>query len=103
MRTKHNLDKKTYGRIFVRNEEEVAKVKEIIETFDPFEAEYLPEDFITVWGGDITDTVYGHKFEIDALGLTQVCLDQGIWPIIVTGIHTDWWTVDRGGFETDTE
>ena len=53
---------KGYGRLFVENKEDIARVKEIIREMDDFEYSYLPEDLITVFSDENMKAVYTHKF-----------------------------------------
>lgn len=69
---------KTYGRIFVQKEEDIALVKAIMQDLDEFEYEYLPSDLITVWTPN-SGMVYLHKFEMDKIALTEKCIMAGIW------------------------
>jgi hypothetical protein len=54
---------KGYGRLFVENKEDIAKVKEIIKEMDDFEYAYLPSDLITVFSDENMQSVYTHKFD----------------------------------------
>ena len=69
---------KGYGRFFVENEEDIAKVKEIIKEMDDFEYAYLPEDLITVFSDENMQSVYTHKFDdthaIDLVNPIIACL-----------------------------
>ena len=59
------MQRKTWGRIFVREEEDVARLIELLRTIDEYEVDgYLGDDIVEVWGGDF-DLVYTHKFEMD--------------------------------------
>jgi len=79
------FQKKTYGRIWVQEADQVEKVNALIKEIDAFEWDYLPDDFIAVYDGDLEDVIWGHKFELDIAKLTQECLFRGIWIACVTG------------------
>lgn len=84
--------RKSYGRIFVEKEEDIARVKAIIRKMDEFEYDYLPEKLITVFSPNIKtfpvdnpkdhfwlDFEYTHKF--DSLDLNELqfrCWAAGI-------------------------
>lgn len=78
------FERKTHGRIFVMTSADIEKVRAIIAELDGFEAEYLPEKFITVWDG-AADLVYGGKFEADIDRLTTECWNRKIPILCVTG------------------
>lgn len=91
------LDAKTYGRIWVRTEEDKTKVVAIIEEMDPFEFSYMgktsgPDCFVGVWPEDPTEAklVYGHKFELRTDTLRFICWQQGIEIWVVTGHRRDY-------------
>lgn len=65
------FDYKGYGRIFVEKEEDIQKVKDKIKEIDDFEYEYLPDDLISVWEGDLNDLVYNWKF--DEMDIDDLC------------------------------
>jgi len=81
------LSNKTYGRIFVRTEADVAKVVEMIKTISEFEHSYMPKDFVAVMPEDVNEAklVYGHKFEIRTDLLQLACWRAGIEIWIETG------------------
>lgn len=54
---------KGYGRIFVEKEEDIQKIKEIIEEIDQFEYSYLPDNLIAVFSDENMKSVYTHKFD----------------------------------------
>ena len=57
------FDRKGYGRIFVETEEDVQRLKDIINEIDPYEGNhYLPDDLIAVFSDDNFESVYTHKF-----------------------------------------
>lgn len=62
---------KGYGRIFVENEKDIQIVKNKIKELDNFEYEYLPDDLIIVWRGDLDDITYCYKF--DKLDIDNLC------------------------------
>lgn len=88
----NTFPRKNYGVIFVEKEEDIAKVKEIIEKMDEFEYKYLPEELIQVFNPNIKtfpkenpkehlwlDLKYTHKF--DSLNLNELqfrCWAEGI-------------------------
>lgn len=49
----NEFPRKGYGRIFVEQEKDIPKVKEIIRKMDDFEYGYLPEDLIAVFNPNI--------------------------------------------------
>lgn len=86
------FQRKTYGRIFVQKQEDVAEVEQTIREVDEFEFGYMPKNLIVVYdpiGPNLL--TYLHKFEMSKIALTQACLKKGIWI----------WCVDNGT-ELDT-
>lgn len=79
--------KKTYGRIWVREEADVARVRDLIKDLDEFEFEYLPNDFVAVWPENPrkAELVYGHKFELRTDLLEYECWRRGIQIYLITG------------------
>jgi|GEM_PF-3033926 len=85
------LNRKTYGRIWVRTEADRVKVLDLIKEVDPGEYEtYMPKDFVAVMPEDLSKAklVYGHKFEIRTDQLELACWKAGVEIWIVTG-HRD--------------
>ena len=85
------FEHKGYGRFYVENEEDIAKVKEIIREIDDFEYSYLPEDLITVFSDKNMYAVYTHKF--DDMCMTEVLYRawaKGIKCFCVFGKITGW-------------
>lgn len=86
----NTFGRKEYGRIFVKNESDIEKVKAIIKSMDEFEYGYLPSDLIGVFNpriihGDGGKTfvdvpvAYTHKFDSLDLNELQVrCWLKGI-------------------------
>lgn len=85
----YTFPRKAYGIIFVENEEDVEKVKEIIRRMDEFEYEYLPTDFIQPFSAKTTTIgsheeyvlrmKYTHKFDsLDLNELQYRCWAAGI-------------------------
>ncbi len=73
-----NFTRKGYGRIYVVNKDDIAKVDSIIQQMDAFEYEYLPDDFIAPFS-EYPGLCYTHKFDgLDTNALTAICLKQGI-------------------------
>jgi len=73
-----SMPHKGYGRIYVEQEEDIKKVKDIIKNMDEFEADYLPKDLIGVFDGKKQMT-YTHKFDdLDVNNLIIECWNQGI-------------------------
>lgn len=88
----NTLPRKGYARIFVEKEEDIPKVKEIIQKMDEYEYEYLPNELIAVFDPNIKtfpkenpkdhlwlDFKYTHKF--DSLNLNELqfrCWAEGI-------------------------
>lgn len=71
--------KKGYGRIYVRHEKDIPRVKEIIKQLDDYEWSYFPHnDFVVPWTGFV-DLVYTHKFEACQDAITLRCLKENIW------------------------
>lgn len=74
------FQRKTYGRIFVAQDEQIELVEKIIGELDPFEAKYMPEVLVTIYSpGGKNPLIYLHKFEMDIIALTRTCLEKGIW------------------------
>ncbi len=94
----NSLGKKTYGRIWVRTEEDRIRVVKIIEELDEFEASYLgsrdggEDDFVAVWPTDPkkASLTYGHKFEICRDKLRYECWLHGIEVWIVSDRRQDY-------------
>lgn len=69
---------KSYGAIYVKDEKDIPKVKEVIKEMDEFEFEYLPKEFIKPFS-DYPRVCYTHKFsDLDIDDLTAKCWDKGI-------------------------
>lgn len=88
----NTFSRKNYGRILVREEEHIQKVKDIIKEMDEFEYDYMPDDLITVFKQNDVSTVYTQKF--DSLDLNELqlrCWEQDIPIMIINGlIQTDY-------------
>jgi len=56
------MHRKGYGRIYVRTQDEIEKVKAIIKNLDEFEYGYMPKDLITTFD-QYPKLVYLHKFD----------------------------------------
>jgi hypothetical protein len=85
-----SFTRKGYGRIYVEKEEDIPKVKEIIEQMDEYEYSYMPKDYITTFD-DYPSVAYTHKFDslnIDAL--TAICWDKGIKIFCLDNGHNEW-------------
>lgn len=89
--TYNTFPRKLYGAIFVENEEDIQKVKDIIKAMDDFEYEYLPSELIKVFNPNerifedgskhyYIPLCYTHKF--DSLDLNE--LQARCW---MAGIH----------------
>lgn len=88
---------KGYGRIFTDSEENIEKIKKIIQEMDEYEFGYLPSDLIAVYDpskykvyadGSVgtEDTVYNHKFDDLDLGeLMFRCWNNGIHVFCLIG------------------
>lgn len=85
----NNFPRKGYGAIFVENQEDVERVKNIIREMDEFEYGYLPENFIKPFVVETTEISgkehyvlrlnYTHKFDdLDLNELLVRCWGQGI-------------------------
>ena len=81
----YGFERKTYGRIWVPNPEDLPRVHNIIKKLDEFEFSYMPAGFVAAYADDIEDVIYGHKFELSISKLTQACWDAGIFITCVTG------------------
>ena len=78
MRAIRTLTRKGYGRIYVENEGDIPRVREIIKEMDEFEYEYLPDDLIAPFG-EYPNVAYTHKFDdLDVDVLTATCWERGI-------------------------
>jgi len=72
------LKRKGYGRIYVKDEKHIERVKQIIKEMDQFEYEYLPEDLITTLD-QYPKTAYTYKFDnINIDMLTYKCIKEDI-------------------------
>lgn len=76
--------RKSWGRIFVTQESDVQRVRDIIQVLDQFEFEYLGKDLVAVYSTDCP-LVYTHKFEMDKNALAQACLERGICVWMIDG------------------
>lgn len=75
---KSTMPRKGYGRIFVEKEEDIEKVKEVIQEMDDYEYNYLPEKLIAVFEGK-KEVIYTHKFcDLDLNDLMINCWNKGI-------------------------
>ena len=66
------------GRIFVTKEEDIERVKKILNATQSFEFEYLPDDFIAVLQKEDNLLIYTHKFDPDVPNLIEQCEAQDI-------------------------
>lgn len=82
--TGEQFESKTYGRIFVLEDEDVATVDNIVKALDAFEHSYMPGDFIAVYDSTNCPVIYGHKFELDMDRLRFECLRVGVPVMLVT-------------------
>jgi hypothetical protein len=90
---KDTFTRKGYGRIYVYEEDDIEKVKDIILRMDDFEYEYLPHDFITTID-EYPRVVYTGKFDdLDINALTVLCLMEGV-PIFAFDSGHDEYPVD---------
>jgi len=81
--------RKGYGRIYVLYERHIIPVSDVIKELDPFEWEYLPDNFIVSWAM-YPDIIFTHKFcDLDIDKLTAICWSRGM-PI---------WCFDNGTLE----
>jgi hypothetical protein len=70
--------RKGYGRIYVTKQEDISRVKAIIEKMDAEELRYLPQDLIAEFS-EYPKVVYSHKFcDLDLNGLQALCMKEGI-------------------------
>lgn len=97
----NTFSRKGYGRIFCNKEEDVPKIREIIERMDDFEYEYLPDELITVYRPEKNTKVfsdgskhyyipleYTHKFDsLDLNELQMRCMLEGIQMFCWIGGH----------------
>ena len=82
---------KGYGRIFVENEDDIQKLKEIIKEMDKFEYGYLPDDLITVFCDENMKSTYTYKFS--DMNMTEVMYrawSKGIKCFCVFGKIAGW-------------
>jgi hypothetical protein len=89
------MQRKTYGRIFVQKEEDIATVHDVIREFFPDELSYMGDDVIAVWKGyqlmgktnplKCLPLVYTHKFEPVLDELVAECMSRGVWIAAFTG------------------
>ena len=79
------FERKTNGRIWTVTEDDVRMVHQVIKGIDEFEYSYMPENFVSVYKGDLHDTIYGHKFELDINTILQACWSQGVPVVCITG------------------
>ena len=78
--------RKGYGRFFVEKEEDIEKIKQIIQELDEYEFEYLPENLITVFDPENYESVYTHKFcDLDMGRVLKVAWERGIHCFAVFG------------------
>lgn len=82
------MQRKTFGRIFVTEDEDIAKVDAIIKRIDEFEYGYMPGGLIVVLDRSMDigcQLKYLHKFEVDKAKLSLECFMMGIPLLIVDG------------------
>lgn len=73
-----SFDRKGYSRIYVEKLEDIEKTKQLMLKINEDEVNnYMPEDLITVWNGEI-ELVYNGKFEMDRDKLTVAMWKAGI-------------------------
>lgn len=70
---------KGYGRIYVKDADDIENVKSIIKDIDEFEYEYMPDNFVTTFH-EYPKVIYTHKFsDMDMDQLTATCWSRGIY------------------------
>lgn len=85
----NSFGRKEYGRIFVKNESDIEKVKSVIKAMDEFEYRYLPIDLIGVFnpqiihgdGKTFIDVPVAYTYKFDSLDLNELqvrCWLKGI-------------------------
>lgn len=79
------LPYKGYGRIFVKNKEDMAILKSIIKEIDEREYAYLPDDLIGLIS-DYPYIKYIAKFDIDVDELAAVCFSRGLNILIIGSV-----------------
>jgi len=82
--------RKGYGRIFVRQEDDIQKLKDLIKELDDYEYSYLPDDLITVFDFENLESTYLHKFcDMNMQMLKIECfrrnIDIIVWHGLITG------------------
>jgi hypothetical protein len=94
---------KGMSRCFVKNENDVERVTDIIRQMDEFESDYMPKKWIVVTEfdfpmgvnfieynlGKFDNVVYNGKFDINIDNLIQICQNFGIEVLIVTAPHPE--------------
>lgn len=80
------FSRKGYGRIYVRTEEDVQALKNIIKEMDDYEYSYMPEDLITVFSEENFTSTYVHKFcDLDMGKVLKAAWSKGIYCFVVFG------------------
>lgn len=86
------LIRKGESRCFVFREEDIQKVYDTIKEIDEVEANYTPNNWVTVWNekGDSLSMVYNGKFDINVPKLIDECGKKCVGIIIKsTNIQDD--------------
>lgn len=74
---------KGLSRCFVFREEDIQKVYDTIKEINDFEFNYVPTDWVMVWGKEYESSmVYNGKFDIDVPKLIDECGKKGVGIII---------------------
>ena len=77
------IARKGNGRIFVKHEEAIRVVKDIIKVIDENEFEYMPDDFVAVFNPDGNNQLtYSGKFDLDVEAFLDECRNLDLYVIL---------------------
>jgi len=74
--------RKGMGRIYTDSVTNIERIKEIIKEMDEFEYEYLPDNLISEFLGEIQHVYTGKFDDLDLDELMKRCWNEGIYVFI---------------------
>lgn len=79
---------KGYGRIYVKKEEDIKKVEEILKNLDKFEWNYYPEGLVTTLNY-YPKVIYVGKYDPN-FNIVDECISRGIEVFVFDSGMNDW-------------
>lgn len=82
------LHYKGKSRCIVFKEQHIEKVKNIIQNYNDFEYDYMPDNWVTCDNNG--DLVYNGKFDIDLSKFIRICTSENIDVMIVSNSNDEY-------------